>query len=729
MNSRVFALSTFLFLFFYLFNAETSAQSLVFKQEISAYKKGLLPFAGWTDFDSNSNGSMAICDREYHYVYILNEQDVLVQRLRPALDYPIQLISGVAIDNAGRVIVGLSDREGFIIYNNVGEIERTVTSGFHYSFDTDDDGNIYTFGNAGVTIYESNGTLIKSFAVTTDNSSPSFQVSQGRIFVSDNTAVTVFSTDGVFLFKFDHLGSVNTPGKIAIHQNGNIYIGSYWNEVGIYSPAGVLIRKFAPALPEGVFPAISDIEFSSDGRLFLSRPSTMIHVFGENESPLSQIGTDHTKSKDVLHFPSSLSFDSNGNIKLISGTTQNITTFDNDGNAASTMNTVENYELVSTYMPSLTVDQNDRVIFFGYDKTDQNKVRILNSTGEVIKEILQPNSPYSFSHGACVATDSENNIYVYDLDFVYIYNENGDYLRSFRSPFQDVLPELDQYPFFLRTSSLFIDKNDNVFLLKPNTEYVVMANTQGVFQKHFHAPYAIAVTADAERELVYIATKLGLQIFDYDGNFVYSVSVFELMVDRSLISDMAVNPVTHHLVISDFFNQRLLEFQFLNSQQITFEALPYGEFTEKTFPLVATVTSGLPVSFVSADPGIASINNNVVTLHGPGGTEITALQEGNDFFQAATPVVQTLNVNVILALPSDPLGVAITAHPNPTDGLISFSGIRSHDQVDIISMIGDSKKLDISESQVADISPYASGVYLIRITRGTSFTTLKILKK
>ena len=350
--------------------------------------------------------------------------------------------------------------------------------------------------------------------VSTDDSSPSLHVSHGKIFVSDKTAVTVFSTEGTFLFKFDHLGSVNAPGKIAVHQNGNIYVASYWNEVGIYSPEGVLIRTFNPFLAEGHFPAIADVEFHHDGRLFLSRTESIIQVFGENESLLSQFGTDHRKSKDILHFPSSLCFDTNGNIKLINGTTQNITTFDNEGNALNTMSTVEGYGYVNTFMASLTVDHNDRVIFFGYDETDQDKVRILNSAGEVIKEILEPNTEYSFSHGACVATDSENNIYVYDLDYIYTYNENGDYLRSFRSPSQDVLPEFDQYAFFLRTSSIFIDKKDNVFLLKPNTEYVVMANTQGVFQKQFHAPYPIAVTADAERELVYIATKLGLHIFD-----------------------------------------------------------------------------------------------------------------------------------------------------------------------------------------------------------------------
>ena len=145
---------------------------------------------------------------------------------------------------------------------------------------------------------------------------------------------------------------------------------------------------------------------------------------------------------------------------------------------------------------------------------------------------------------------------------------------------------------------------------------------------------------------------------------------------------MAVNPLTHHLVISDFFHQRLLEFQFLNSQEITFEALPYGEFIDDTFTLAATATSGLPVSFVSSDPAIASIENNIVTLHGPGSTEITAVQDGNEFYEAATPVAQTLTVDMIMTLPSDP-PVVVTAHPNPTDGLISIPELRTDDQVHI----------------------------------------------
>ena len=80
-------------------------------------------------------------------------------------------------------------------------------------------------------------------------------------------------------------------------------------------------------------------------------------------------------------------------------------------------------------------------------------------------------------------------------------------------------------------------------------------------------------------------------------------------------------------------------------QTITFEALEDKTFGDAAFDLIATASSNLAVSYTSSDETVATINGSTVTIVGAGTTTITASQEGDDTFNAATPVEQTLTVN------------------------------------------------------------------------------------
>lgn len=62
-------------------------------------------------------------------------------------------------------------------------------------------------------------------------------------------------------------------------------------------------------------------------------------------------------------------------------------------------------------------------------------------------------------------------------------------------------------------------------------------------------------------------------------------------------------------------------------------------------PLAVTASSGLPVSFSSSNPGVATVNGNMITLVSAGTTIITAYQAGDATYLAATPVSRTLVVN------------------------------------------------------------------------------------
>jgi hypothetical protein len=92
-------------------------------------------------------------------------------------------------------------------------------------------------------------------------------------------------------------------------------------------------------------------------------------------------------------------------------------------------------------------------------------------------------------------------------------------------------------------------------------------------------------------------------------------------------------------------------------QTITFGALPVKNIGDPPFDLAASSSSSLDVVFSSGTTSVATISGKSVTIVGATGTSlITATQTGNAYYDAATPVEQTLTVQ------------ACTGAVNPTGG-------------------------------------------------------------
>ncbi len=97
------------------------------------------------------------------------------------------------------------------------------------------------------------------------------------------------------------------------------------------------------------------------------------------------------------------------------------------------------------------------------------------------------------------------------------------------------------------------------------------------------------------------------------------------------------------------------------SQTITFSSLPNKAPTDPDFTLSATSSSGLPISYTSSNPSVATIAGSTVHIVGVGSTDITANQSGDTNYNAATPVIQTQVVAK--------LNQTITFSPLPSKGL------------------------------------------------------------
>ena len=78
------------------------------------------------------------------------------------------------------------------------------------------------------------------------------------------------------------------------------------------------------------------------------------------------------------------------------------------------------------------------------------------------------------------------------------------------------------------------------------------------------------------------------------------------------------------------------------TQTITFGALPDGTYGDPTFDLVATSSSGLPVTFTAS--GSCSVTGTTVTITGAGSCTITAHQAGDANHAAASDVAQSFTI-------------------------------------------------------------------------------------
>ena len=86
---------------------------------------------------------------------------------------------------------------------------------------------------------------------------------------------------------------------------------------------------------------------------------------------------------------------------------------------------------------------------------------------------------------------------------------------------------------------------------------------------------------------------------------------------------------------------------FKRDQGIAFEKLDSLIEGSANFDLMATASSGLEVNYTSSNESVATISGSTVTIVGAGETIITASQAGNDDFNAATNVQQTLVVEAL----------------------------------------------------------------------------------
>lgn len=82
-----------------------------------------------------------------------------------------------------------------------------------------------------------------------------------------------------------------------------------------------------------------------------------------------------------------------------------------------------------------------------------------------------------------------------------------------------------------------------------------------------------------------------------------------------------------------------------NDQSISFTSLDPKTIDSSDFDAGATSSSGLAINYTSSNENVATIVNGLIHIVGAGATDITASQAGNENYNAATSVIQSLIVN------------------------------------------------------------------------------------
>ncbi|GHT49206.1 hypothetical protein AGMMS49982_02160 [Bacteroidia bacterium] len=163
-------------------------------------------------------------------------------------------------------------------------------------------------------------------------------------------------------------------------------------------------------------------------------------------------------------------------------------------------------------------------------------------------------------------------------------------------------------------------------------------------------------------------------------------------------------------------------------QTFTFEAFTLKMVGDEPIELSSTTTNkGLPITYTSKNPNVATVDGNIVTIVGAGSVEIVAEQAG-DSNHLRVIQMRTLNVNsgtpIKKVAPHD-----VEVYPNPVRDVLFIKSDSGIEKVEFYNQAGQFVLKDVSSSDKINVSNLGVGFYLVRITVDGTVVTKKIIVK
>jgi hypothetical protein len=153
-------------------------------------------------------------------------------------------------------------------------------------------------------------------------------------------------------------------------------------------------------------------------------------------------------------------------------------------------------------------------------------------------------------------------------------------------------------------------------------------------------------------------------------------------------------------------------------QAITFTELEPKITGDADFNPGAFASSGLPCTYISSNPAVATIVNGQVQIKGAGTAIITAKQAGNVNYTAASEVSQELVVTVKTAVEQIPVENDFEIFPNPASDFITVKLNSFHSTVVIYNLVGVivySNSTPSSEIKIPVSLIGEAGIYFVKV--------------
>jgi hypothetical protein len=209
-----------------------------------------------------------------------------------------------------------------------------------------------------------------------------------------------------------------------------------------------------------------------------------------------------------------------------------------------------------------------------------------------------------------------------------------------------------QGPGTLRTSSLHLTPDArNLFVGSRNSGFYVFQNalTPDYISPSLtlnlgtvsinDSPVVINASSDSPGTITYHVVDGGTAEVSISGNNLSLLS-------SGFVIIRAVQEASGNYLAGDVYDTLVVEGEInMLAQTIEFLPLPQLLVTDVNYELQGVASSGLPVSFTSSNPSVATVSGNIVTIVGWGETIITAMQEGNAIYLPAMPIQQVLSIN------------------------------------------------------------------------------------
>src|SRR6185369_8128077 len=128
-------------------------------------------------------------------------------------------------------------------------------------------------------------------------------------------------------------------------------------------------------------------------------------------------------------------------------------------------------------------------------------------------------------------------------------------------------------------------------------------------------------------------------------------------------------------------------------QTITFDPIANQTHGDAPFTITSTASSGLPVSFTSLTPSVATVSSDTVTIVGTGTATIRASQAGDATYLPAADVDQTFSVSQAAPTVANPIA-EVAVNENSADTVIDlhkvFADLETSDADLVYSLQGNS---------------------------------------